>query len=190
MTCNFLFLKPTKYIGQKPQGNTVLTCVFGDVTLAFIVTTRNLGSHFWQEYVLCLIRNSLDDCAALSTKRNILSQDSEKKLLVHCYFLIELLYFHVFRMSACLSLWKAFNSPSHKKNKNKNTVLRATSTKRTHFLIKASLHKLPLNPETVLKLFSVHTKLHCIFKASHFHIIPIEYTIVRVQTCGSESFQK
>lgn len=190
MTCNFLFLKPTKYIGQKPQGNTVLTCVFGDVTLAFIVTTRNLGSHFWQEYVLCLIRNSLDDCAALSTKRNILSQDSEKKLLVHCYFLIELLYFHVFRVSVCLSLWKAFNSPSHKKNKNKNTVLRATSTKRTHFLIKASLHKLPLNPETVLKLFSVHTKLHCIFKASHFHIIPIEYTIVRVQTCGSESFQK
>lgn len=114
----------------------------------------------------------------------------KKKLLVHCYFLIELLYFHVFRMSACLSLWKAFNSPSHKKNKNKNTVLRATRTKRTHFLIKASLHKPPLNRETVLKLFSVHTKLHRIFKAWHFHIIPIEYTIVRVQTCGSESFQK
>lgn len=72
----------------------------------------------------------------------------------------------------------------------KNTVLRATRTKRTHFLVKASLHKLPLNRETVLKLFSVHTKLHRIFKASHFHIIPIEYTTVRVQTCGSESFQK
>lgn len=78
MTCNFLFLKPTRYIGQKPLGNTVLTCVFSDVTLVFIANTRNLGSHFWQEYVPCLVRNSLNDCATLSTKWNILSQDSEK----------------------------------------------------------------------------------------------------------------